>query len=646
MTSLATRQLVGYVGRHGFKASPLTADEQFDTSNHRLNQRVRLGWQQPFGDALAPGVRPSDWAARTQEVILQDNDRRAYWIDFVTRTSKLIHDGERVVSANTLPASGDKPLQIALRLADRIVVKTLVEPFETLDVVALPDAIKSQPSFTWVPRDGDTITDHIFVVAGRQHLIVWADSAGTLLRQKSVTLRNPHDDFNEVDGKLVEMPPDLIWAVGALQFPAFSLWLIGGAFEPGTRIVGDGFDAEVALAAMHSTTPREVRLNTWRASVWPLLATQALALVWVGIGQRRLSRWGATRRERWFWGCWIAVFGLPGYLALRVRRSWPVLKTCAACSRPTPVTEAVCAKCGAAIGGAALVGRALLPVASKDGQECSSFSKDGQECPSYTSERPVRRAAGLRLVDLPAALLEGAEWAGLALAARLGSNAGPAVLVVKEVRAIAGIAVLATAVFGVVLGRVMELRLLAWLGTPVSPYGYLSGVGRFDNYFVTIAAVTAVVLGFWQTVPEGWGGAWLFLLHRPVSRRTVMASKLAAGWGLLLALTAWPILVFGWWGCLPGSIAAPFDWSMTEPLWRLWWLMPLFYLGAFASGLRSANWWGSRLMPLVAMAGAFLVRDQWLSRLWPWWQELGLASGLMVVVVMVILTVGREQDYA
>ena len=389
-----TERRLGSVGRHGFKAAPLTPDEQFDTSNHRLNQRIRFGQQHPFRDALAVSNRPHQQRDHDGEFLLQDDDRRVYWINFEKQTSTLLHDGERVLSVVTFPFLDGHSRGIALRLEDRIILKSWWEPFDTIDVIVLPLTVRQQPSFTWVPgvrSSGGSYGEEIYVVAGRTHEIVWAQRTGEVLRQKSVTLRDPRHENNVVDGMLVEIPAYLMWAFGLVQAPAFSWWLIGGAVEPGASIVGGGFDAEVALPAMYGTTQREVWLNTWRANVWPLLATQALALVWVGLGQRRLKRWAATRRERWFWGCWIAVFGLPGYLALRVQRSWPALKTCKACSGEVPCDRAACTKCGAEV------------VGGRDGEvgrDVRTGRTDGPGDPSYTGERPARRRVGQRLLGL------------------------------------------------------------------------------------------------------------------------------------------------------------------------------------------------------------------------------------------------------
>ena len=58
--------------------------------------------------------------------------------------------------------------------------------------------------------------------------------------------------------------------------------------------------------------------------------------------------------------------------------------------------------------------------------------------------------------------------------------------------------------------------------------------------------------------------------------------------------------------------------------------MPIVYLGAFASGIRPARWFGSRLLPLfsVALTGtAVAVVARW----WP----IALSLGLVVAAVLV-----------
>ena len=122
---------------------------------------------------------------------------------------------------------------------------------------------------------------------------------------------------------------------------------------------------------------------------------------------------------------------------------------------------------------------------------------------------------------------------------------------------------------------------------------------NFVTMYVFIGAALAVTLGFRQSAWEPSQGTALYLLHLPLGRHTIFATKLMTGIGELLVCTLLPILVYATWAAMPGTHPGPFEWSMTGPAFRIWLLMPLVYLGAFASGIRPARWFGSRLLPLV-----------------------------------------------
>jgi ABC-type transport system involved in multi-copper enzyme maturation permease subunit len=136
----------------------------------------------------------------------------------------------------------------------------------------------------------------------------------------------------------------------------------------------------------------------------------------------------------------------------------------------------------------------------------------------------------------------------------------------------------------------------------------------FTGMLFFIGAALAIALGFRQSAWEPSQGTALYLLHLPLTRRSIFLTKLFTGIGLLLACTLLPILIYATWAATPGTHAGPFEWSMTVPAFQLWLLMPLVYLGAFACGIRPARWFGSRLLPLVAVGftGALLAMlSQW-----------------------------------
>jgi len=123
----------------------------------------------------------------------------------------------------------------------------------------------------------------------------------------------------------------------------------------------------------------------------------------------------------------------------------------------------------------------------------------------------------------------------------------------------------------------------------------------YSRYYMAIGAF-AIALGFWHALGDFWGEAHLFLLHRPVSRRSIYTTKLFIGLSAYLVCAAAPILLYACWAATPGTHASPFSWSMTVNSWTAWLAVMTIYLGAFLSGLRPGPWLGTRLAPLAAAA--------------------------------------------
>jgi hypothetical protein len=165
--------------------------------------------------------------------------------------------------------------------------------------------------------------------------------------------------------------------------------------------------------------------------------------------------------------------------------------------------------------------------------------------------------------------------------------------------------------------------------------------GFLVNFTVLSLALT-VALGLRQTLSESVRGTWLFLLHRPMPRGTLVGLKLALGSVLYLACAATPILLYAWWAATPGTHASPFFWSMTVDTWIRWFSLWAMYLAAFLVGLRPGRWIGSRLFP---MAGAGLILL--LQRIpQPRLLELATVVVLMAVLLTSIFYVARVRDFS
>jgi ABC-type transport system involved in multi-copper enzyme maturation permease subunit len=165
---------------------------------------------------------------------------------------------------------------------------------------------------------------------------------------------------------------------------------------------------------------------------------------------------------------------------------------------------------------------------------------------------------------------------------------------------------------------------------------------EFLRIYLFIGCALAITLGFRQSAWEPSQGTAQYLLHLPLARQTIFVTKLVTGIGLLLMCTLVPILIYATWAAMPGTHPGPFEWTMTGPAFRGWLLLPLVYLGAFASGIRPARWFGSRLLPLVAVAPPAV-----LAYTVPLWWLIGFPVLLLVAVVLLsdILWEAETRDY-
>jgi hypothetical protein len=215
-------------------------------------------------------------------------------------------------------------------------------------------------------------------------------------------------------------------------------------------------------------------------------------------------------------------------------------------------------------------------------------------------------------------------------------------LAVKELREVFPIAA---------LGLVMQLVIVASL-TGMQPFADWLRLDRlgvpFQEHvlappFAVVGVVFTLLLGFRQSAWEAGQGTFKFLLHRPVRREAIFLTKLGTGAGVYLVCTLVPLLLYAWWAGTPGHYPGPFEWSMTGFAWRLCFLMPLVYLGAFLSGLRPARWYGTRLLPLAACGLLTAV----LANFSLWWPvNLPLTVLLYGSLVVCVCHVARVRDYS
>jgi hypothetical protein len=218
-------------------------------------------------------------------------------------------------------------------------------------------------------------------------------------------------------------------------------------------------------------------------------------------------------------------------------------------------------------------------------------------------------------------------------------------LVYKEIRELLPVSCIVLIVYLGLIGQMASFPVLAFISGQIREN---TGIPFLDEQlfgpFIAVSVGFTLALAYLQTVKESNRGTWLFLLHRPVNRKHIVAIKLVVGTGLYLVGSAIVLLLYTAWAATPGTHASPFAWWMTVPVWKIWLTMPLCYLGAFLAGIRPGRWFGTRLMPLVVVG----TLTGGIGAIYQRWSILGLTAIVVMSAILVglILYVAQTRDFS
>jgi hypothetical protein len=105
------------------------------------------------------------------------------------------------------------------------------------------------------------------------------------------------------------------------------------------------------------------------------------------------------------------------------------------------------------------------------------------------------------------------------------------------------------AVVGLACLLVVALTAMGYAPIPDLLYGNATGAipflewsDSFGGNFRMTAGAFALALGFWHSLGDFWGEAHLFLLHRPVARRSIYLTKIVVGLVTYLLCGAAPLV--------------------------------------------------------------------------------------------------------
>jgi hypothetical protein len=322
---------VGYIGTAGFREDTPPAGELFPFGGAVSGPRSRLLSTQPDGmpanhpDKHAGGKAPPG-SVSTWDVYLLGRDGKLYHTDLQQRKTHVIPVGQRMRSLAMVAGFADPvrgtPHRVAVRTDEAVLI--LDELGGGLACYPIPEEVRESSFRFGESTAGEAIFERS-IPAGRtivEHRIWWVmpDSQS---RRTTVALAAGGDGLRlEVLASAVVVPSPL----GLL---ALLGWTSAG------NLLGDG------QAATYSEALAQTVVQFWPAFAGVQILAAALAL----LCRRRLVRYQASRAEQVAWPLFLLVLGLPGWIAFRFGRSWPVLEACPACETAVPRDRECCACC-------------------------------------------------------------------------------------------------------------------------------------------------------------------------------------------------------------------------------------------------------------------------------------------------------------
>ncbi len=125
---------------------------------------------------------------------------------------------------------------------------------------------------------------------------------------------------------------------------------------------------------------------------------------------------------------------------------------------------------------------------------------------------------------------------------------------------------------------------------------YTSPFERLQQLSVVACPLAGLFLGVMHVVTERRRDLWAFLVHRPMSRTTIVLAKTSAGLVLYFLAVGVPVAAANAWIATPGNVPAPFYGPMVLPGLADLLTGSVYYLAGLLVSMRQARWYGSRVL--------------------------------------------------
>jgi len=329
-----TAMRMGFLGTAGFRAETLPQEEYFPLSSAesfpfmgRMALHSHLCSRQnsfvPYGRVFSSGPAPDP---ADLFVFVWADDGKIYRVDLGQRTVAVVFAEPGLRSLNMEMWSGKTTpgkFPLAARTDDAV---ALVDGADgSVRRFPIPVELRQRGNFFWAEQPGGSSL--ACVVRGNglrspteEYQIFWIDGSGQITRRVETTVRRP--DMRTLRTAMGGIAPAPILSGMLVAIQARSL-----LYHEEAATYPDG-------------------LTQALADFWPSLALAGLVsmgLAWAC--NRRQTRYATSGLERTLWPLFVFLFGLPGWVAYRYGRSWPVLDRCPSCRKLVPCVCNRCAAC-------------------------------------------------------------------------------------------------------------------------------------------------------------------------------------------------------------------------------------------------------------------------------------------------------------
>jgi hypothetical protein len=329
---------VGFLGLAGFRTVPLAPEEMIPFGGPvsgliNLNVQgyspVRRGMSYGLNDL---GITDPQNSFNRHDTFIVAGDGSLFHASLRKRTIRSVQVGSAVRSA-ALISKQKTGYALAVRTDDAVLI--LGSDQQVLNRYLIPDPLKRRDLDFVLTAAGAAVMyahDPEDSLATEAHYeIFWANPDGSF-RTATTTLPRDGTDGDERVLIGIDLPGPI---------PALAILPIRAA-----DLIENGMAENYAAAFTHAIA------DYWQALVFAAFVGIVMALCCL----RRQMRYGARGLELLIWPLFVLALGLPGWVAYRFSRRWPILEKCATCGTIVPHDCQECIRCTAEFPSPALKG--------------------------------------------------------------------------------------------------------------------------------------------------------------------------------------------------------------------------------------------------------------------------------------------------